>query len=542
MPERANGPAWPAEPEESFDVIIHRLAMMAMKRRWWLFLPTVVVGLGACGVSMMIPNQYRSEATILVTHQQIPERYVTPNSTFDIREALLIMTDAILSRTRLLQIINDFNLYPEARKRLSPEELVELMQKNIEVEPMDKGPDQKEINSFKISFTGPDPLVAQEVTTKLTTLFIQENIRTREDQSTDTTNFLEDRLRDAAADLEKQESQVRDFKMKYLGELPEQQQGNLGILNGLQMQLQSTSTALDRAREQQAYLESLLAQYRDMTPAAVTGPGQPVTDPAESIKAELTRLRSERSDLLARYTEKYPDVVKIEQEIKASEALLATAENRAARHAQESSDTNKPNEVASTDNAAIAQLNSQLQANRIEIQNDLTYEKQLQNQISDYQVRLNAAPVREQQLADLMRNYDLSKKNYDDLLSKKTQSELATTLEIRQQGQQFRIIDQPSLPMKPSGTNHLKVSFGGLAGGLALGLVLAFFVEASNHSLRDEKELKRVFAFPLMIGLPILRTKPEERRRSRRVVLEWLAGATLSLLVCAAEFYIYRRG
>ena len=532
-----------AEQDESLEVMIHKLLHVAIRRRWWLLVPTVVVALGACAASRVLPNRYESVATILVTHQQVPERYVTPNSTYDMREALLIMTDAILSRTQLLQIINEFDLYPQDRKRLAPEELVELIRNNITIEPTGKGTETKDLNSFKISFTGHDPHLAQEVTSKLTTLFIQENLTSREEQSTGTTNFLDDQLQIAAADLKQQESRLRDFKMHYLGELPEQQQGNLAILGGLHAQLQNTMTSINRARQQQVYLESLLSQYRDLAAAGVPAPGAVVVSPSETIKAELARLKNERADLLARYTDKYPDVVKIDEQIKEAEAMLAASmkgsEPTKGETIKESAKSANPPERDAT---TTAQLKSQLEANRLEIQDAITEQKQIESRIAEYQSRLNMTPVREEQLADILRDYDLSKKNYDDLLGKKTQSELATSLEIRQQGAQFRIIDPPSLPMKPSGADHVKISLGGLGAGLALGVALVFLLETKDHSLLDEEELRRVFAFPLMVGVPVLLSKVEQRRRSRVAVLEWLVGTTLCLLVCATEFYVYRRG
>jgi polysaccharide chain length determinant protein (PEP-CTERM system associated) len=416
------------------------------------------------------------------------------------------------------------------------------MRPNITIEPVAKGNQSRELDAFKISFTGADPHLAQAVTSRLTTLIIEENLRSREELSAGTTNFLGDQLETAAVDLKRQASRVRDFKMRYLGELPEQQQGNLEILTGLHMQLQNTMTALGRAREQQVYLESLLSQYQDMTPSAAPALGTAGASPAETIRAELTRLKNQRADLLARYTDRYPDVVKLDGQIKQSEALLAAA-TKAAEGADGGAvkeNSNSPDSVAR--DATTAQVKSQLEANRLEIQNTTADQKQIEERIADYQRRLNMTPVREQELADILRDYNLSKQNYDDLLNKKTQSELATSLERHQQGQQFRIIDPPSLPTKPSNPDHVQISLGGLLAGIAVGVALAFLVEVRDHSLRDEKELSRFFAFPLMVGLPTLLNKVEERRRSRAEVVEWFVGAALCLLVCATEFYVYRRG
>jgi uncharacterized protein involved in exopolysaccharide biosynthesis len=232
----------------------------------------------------------------------------------------------------------------------------------------------------------------------------------------------------------------------------------------------------------------------------------------------------------------------MDQEIKETEAALAALMKRAEPAKSATTKESANSAITPGGNETTAQLKSQLEANRLEIQNAVAEQKQIESRIGEYQSRLNVTPVREQQLADILRDYDLSKKNYDDLLGKKTQSELATSLEKRQQGQQFRIVDQPSLPMKPSGADHVKISLGGIAAGLAIGVALAFLVETRNHSLLDEQELRRIFAFPLMVGVPMLLSKVELRRQSRTAVLEWLAGATLCLLVCATEFYVYRRG
>ena len=530
-----------AQQEENTDITLERVIEVATRRRWWVLVPTTIIALAAALVTFLLPKHYESEATILVEGQQVPERYVTANTTYDIREVLLIMTDTILSRTRLLQIIEEFGLYSKERSHLSPEQLVELMRSNIVIQPTEKGPEPKGLNAFQISFTSDDPHSAQEVTGRLTSLFISENNQSREEQSTDTTKFLSEKLADAEADLKEHNLRVRDFKMKNLGELPEQQSGNLAILTGLHSQLQNSMTALERAREQQAYLQSLLSQYQDIAASGLPVSGSGSASPLDTMRAELIKLQNQRADLLARYTAKYPDVVKIDEQIKETQALLAAASKAPASSPDDTTQAAADPAKSTERDAAMAQLKSQLKANAIEIQNDLADQKAIQSRIEEYQSRINLTPVREQQLTDLERGYELSKKNYDDLMTKKTESELATSLIKRQQGERFRIIDQPSFPSKPSTPARIKTSLGGLLAGLGFGLGLAFFVEARDHSLRTEQDLRRAFTFPVVLGIPRLLTQAEERRRARLVALQWLCGILVCVLLGATEIYVYWR-
>ena len=449
------------------------------------------------------------------------------------------MTDAILSRTQLLHIVDEFHLYPKDRD-LPPEQLVEVMRKNIKIAPLASLTDPKNLNAFTIAFTANDSKTAQTVANKLTALFISESGKSRERQSVDTTEFLAGALDVAAADLKQQESRLREFKMQALGELPEQQQGNLAILAGLHQQLQNTMSNLGRAREQQTYLQSLLSQYETLAAAGEEGTGPTGPTPQETIKAELTRLRNEKTDLLSRYTDKYPDVVRVDQQIRDTEALLAAAKSAPEPPKPETTST-EPVRPTQT-NATTAQVKSQLEANRIEITNNAEEQKRIEASIAEVQRKLNLTPVREQQLSDLLRGYDQSKRHYDDMLNKKTQSELATNLEKRQQGERFNIIDPPNLPEKPISPDHVKISLGGLVAGIIFGAALALLMEAKDHSFYTEQDLRSAFTFPLMLGLPVMWSDVEIKQRSRKKVFEWVFAVVLCLLVCVTEIYVLRRG
>ena len=532
------------EQDVSLDQSLNKVLGIALRRRWWVLITAAVVTVSTCvAASFLLPDRYESKASILVERQEVPDRYVTPNTTVDVREALLSMADAILSQTQLHQIIDEFALYPEERRKGSrPEQLVDLMRSHIKIEPLQKAGEAQNSNVFTISYAGVGPQQAQEVTARLTNLFMKESEKSREEFSKGTTDFLSAKLEAAAEDLKQQESRVREYKMQNLGELPEQQEGNLAALTELHTELQNTMATLAHAREQQAYLQSLLTQYENIaaSQAAISGPGD--TSLRDSLRAELTRLRNEKADLLAQYTAEYPDVVEVSERIKETEALLA-ASTQAPKPTKEGTVAGNTKSVRPVEtNAATAQVKSQLEQNRVEIQNATEEEKQIEARIDEYQRRLNLTPVREGQLADLLRGYDQAKRRYDDLSSKRTESELATSMEIREQAQRFTIIDPPSLPLAPSNPQRVKLSLAGLGLGIALGAALAFLVETMDHSLRTEEELRSTFSFPLLLGVPILLSKIDERRRSRKAGLEWFLGTALCLLICATEYYVYSRG
>ena len=533
------------EPENGLNISISSV-LGAVKRRRWVVLATFsVVTLATIAVLSRIPDRYSSDATLVVVQQQIPERYVTPTTTTSITETLQSIREEVLSRTPLLAIVDEFHLYGAERKRLGPEGLVEVIRKNISIVPIEsQDPVHHDLSAFKLSFIAEDPRLAQEVTSRLTSLFIQENITTRERQATITTNFLKQRQEAARARLAQQEERLRDFKMKYLGELPEQQQGNLAILSGLEAQLQNTMAGVDRARQHRAYLESLLRAYRSLQPgvttiAGISGPVR-VDSPVQTIETELAHLKSDREEALNRYTPAHPDVIALNRKIAQTEALLKAAAAMK-KEPETKSDAGEPPARAGSQteqvDGATAQLRSEMEGNRIEIDNLTKDQKRLEESIADYQKRLNLTPVREQQLADILRDEDILKKDYTDLLSKEMQSQLAGSLEKEQAGQQFRLVDQPSLPTVPVSPKRIPICAGGTVAGVALGLVLAFLLDIRTGAVYSEEDIRQQLKLPLIVGVPILRTPAERRSHRWGTGLEWLAGSGVVMAVLAVVAY-----
>lgn len=537
--------------KERFNEAVESYGALLVRRRWWLVLPFSLISLAMMVGLLLLPDMYTSETVILVEQQRVPEQYVVSNVTSDLRDRLQTLTQQILSRTRLLRIIEEFSLYREDFDRLAPEELVEKMRSNIEIELVGGNTNRGELSAFKVAFSAESPQVAQQVTSQLTSLFIEENLKAREQQSQGTTKFLESQLEIARNELQKQETRLSNFKLRYLGELPEQQAGNLQVLAGLQMQLQNVMGSVNRSQERRVYLESLLSQYRKFREEAdgtvvFEGEGQAPT--LALVEDELARLRNSRAALLARYTPKHPDVIKIEEEIAQAEELKAqlARESKQALEADTTEGEKPETRSASAGDrqaiSSLAQLQSQLESNRIELENLAASEERIKSQIKEYERRLNLTPVREQQLADMLRDYRLSKDNYEDLLQKKMESELATNMERRQQGEQFRVLDPPSLPEKPSSPDRLMLSVVGLLAGMGLAVGLAFVVEMKDQSVRTEKEARKALSIPLVVGIPEVTTKVEDSRRWWVRSAEWLTGTVLILLVAAGEFYMYWRG
>jgi polysaccharide chain length determinant protein (PEP-CTERM system associated) len=516
---------------------LHQVVSLIRRRRWHFLLPLFAGWLLVWGISWFLPSVYRSGTLILVEQPAVPEKLVASNIDNDIQRQLDSISQQILSRTRLVQIIDHLNLYANERKHRSPDDLVEEMRKDIEIE-LSRGDDRK-LSAFNIYYSSRDPKMAQLATSELASLFISENLEQRQERSENTTRFLEDQLDQARQKLAEQEARVREFKDKHIGELPSQTQSNLQILGGLQAQLQAQEDSLNRARQQNTYFESLLGQYRSLERGTKPGEGGPVG--LAAIDKELDRLRAQLADLSSRYTDKHPDVRKTREQIanteRMRERVIADMNNAGSNAAAEgSSATSTPK------SAPVLELESQLKANRTEIANRQAEIRNSQNKIGEYQGRLNRAPVMEQQFTDITRDYEQSKANYDSLLAKKNQSAMATDLEKTQQGEHFRMLDPPNLPVKPDKPNRLKLCALGLVVGLILGGVTAAGSEIIGGKVHTEREIKKIVPFEIFAEIPTLQTAAEQTAERRSALLAGATGAVILFCILAGSAITYLRG
>lgn len=545
------------ETEDQKSYSFGELWAMARRGRWWLLLPLFVCWLAIWGVSWLLPASYQSEALILVEQQKVPEHYVVSNVTEGLQERLQSMTQQILSRGRLQSTIDRFHLYASRaglRKFLQSEDPVEQMRRDIKIEVVQAqvgttpgvGTGRpNELTAFRISYEAGSPELAQQVNSELTSLFINESWRSQQQLSESTTRFLASQLKEASDKLEEQEQLVRAFKAKHLGDLPSQLQSNVEILSGLQSQLQNVQHAIDSAKQQKLYLESQLQQLQ--LAQATVGGGETGMTSLESLQKQLLDLRTRLSDARSRYTEDHPDIVALKRSIAETTAQIKEFESKSSSGEK----TETESAVADKDSAGatlsipsspLMQIRSQLKANDLEIQNDQRQEERIQAEIAAYQARLNLTPATEQELERISRGYEESKANYNSLLQKQNQSQLATSLEERQQGEQFRILDPPSLPDKTKSPNHLFLSLVGLGLGSAVGIVLIALRELTNARIWKTEDLEGAIPARILVRIPHIDTPWEDRLRGQTRWLEVAAVLAIAVVIVAGNLYSFYRG
>jgi polysaccharide chain length determinant protein (PEP-CTERM system associated) len=492
------------------------------RRRWWLVaLPLVPFGVGATLYARSLPTYWMSTAMISVVPQRIPESYVRSTVTIGPQDRLESIKRGILSRTRLEQIILEFNLYPDARRRLSMEDVVERMRAyDLSMAPV-KG------DAFIVSFTANDPRLAQRVTERVAGLFIDENIKQRATLAEASSEFLKSQLEETRKQLETTEKRLEEYRRAHAGELPGQAQANLQGATSARMQLQQLADSINRDRDRRLIVERQLA---DLNEPGSGGSDQSADGsvPSSGVLVELEQATTLLRSLEARYESKHPDVVHqrgivAELEGKAKEELSrpATATPSARVSGSELARRNRVRELR----AEAEGLDRAMATKQIE-------EARLNQLAAEYQRRLEAGPTRESELTALARDYETVSQQYKGLLANSKSAEMSEELERRQGGEQFRLVDPARIPERPVSPNRRRIVAMGVAAGLALGLALAGLLEYRDRSLRSEGDVFATLALPVVAVIPIMPTR-DERRRRRRLALT-LASATVVLVALAA--------
>lgn len=514
-----------------------------IKKRLWLCVgPMVLFGLIAGGVSFSMKDRYRAQTMILVVPQRVPENYVRPAVAESIEQRIASITPQIMSETRLERIITELDLYPDVRRKKGGlQALVEDLRSDINVEII-RG------DLFRVTYSGDNPYKVMQVTQRLASLFVEENLKDREQLAVGTNRFLESQLDNTRRQLEEQERKVQDYRQSHAGELPTQLGATLQVLQTASFQFQSGEEALARERDRRLELERTLAELTegdahakasakktegsqaDNSPVPPVVPDvtsdTPAPPVARDLGGKLAQLRQYQLQLAAlelRLKPDHPDVIILKRKISDLEKSTGLASSSSSADAPSAEEL--PDSATIVRNARITQVRAQLINADREIARRTADQEKLKLQIVMLQQRVDAQPAREAELIALTRDYETLKGTYTTLLAKKEESGIAANLEREQVSQQFKTLDPARLPERPYGPPRTLINLVGVGAGLALGLGLTVLLELRDQSFRSAAEIVPVLSLPVLASVPSIVTA-SERRRARR-----MAVAVITLLV-----------
>ena len=470
--------------------------------RKWIVLAIFFTCVGGGGILCVVwPESYRSSTLILVESQKIPEDYVKTLIGSSIEERLNSIQQQVMSRTLLTQMIQEFDLYPDAVRQGGNEAVIERLRKDIRVTTSTTHSARGGVDAFAISFAHQNPQLAMKVTAKLASQFIDENLRSREQLVEGASEFIEQELAMAKERLEAQERSLTLFKTKYMGELPEQVPANLSALDRLSLQHGTTLDALQRAADRLSLIEKTFKEYEALgstTAGAMHGPGGAVV--MDSPLLRLKELEKTLTTLAAEYKDNYPDIIALKQEIQVLKAQIG----KTARENKESDKATIVTKETKPIDAYLRELGRQREESKLEIASLKERLIRLKDQMKEYEARVEKAPAREQELMLLNRDYSNLKENYRSLMDKKLNARLSENLEKRQKGEQFRILDQANLPQKPETPDRLKIMLLALALGCGLGVGGVVALESFRPVFRRSDDVESLLQLRVLASIPNL--------------------------------------
>ena len=501
---------------------LDRLRAVWTRRKWLGIISFVMPLAAAVTLVMALPNVFSSSATVLIEGQQVPENFVKSTVTSQIETRLQTMSQEILSRPRLEALVTRLGLYPDIRKD-TPEgrgmdEAIDRIRRDVKLELQEGSAStayRKITVAFALSFRGGDPQKVALVANNLASAFVEENLKVREQYATGTTNFLRAQVAEAKKRLDEQERQVGALRARYQGELPQQMQANLARLEQMGNQLRLNNDNQVRLAERRDALAAQLAQAR-----AESG--------NEPDDVRLQRLKGELATLRVKYTDLWPDIIRLKDEISTLEKSLAAPKPK------------KPVEDIPLSPQAL-RIQEALKSAETEVALLKAEDQRLRRDIAAYQERIENAPKREQEFTDLTRDYESSKETYYSLLKRYDEAQIGESMEQRQKGEQFRILEPAAPSYTPAAPNRLRLLLLSVALAGALGVGAMFVAEILDSSFHSVNELRAFSTLPVLVAIPRIVTEGDARRKRNRFRLA-TAGVLAGLVLCTGASFLIASG
>lgn len=492
----------------------------AWRRRWIILLPLVVIAAGTMVYVRGLPDRYNSYATLLIVPQRIPEKYVGSAVTTRIDERVRAISQEIMSRTRLESIVQEFNLYPEERKAMVMEDVVDMMRWR------DIGLDTRAASagSFTVSYSYSEPRTAQQVAARLASLFIQENTQDRAVLAELTDEFLGSQLQEAERQLKERERQLSDYKRAHPGMMPTQVESNQNAIQNAQLQMKAVQESITRDRERQLTIQRQLADLT-LQASMAPPPDTSASQAPQSAAQQLDKAREAMKQLRMRMTADHPDIKALTRQIKDLEQKAAVE----ASQAPLSGPVGSVSPAEASRAARIADLQAEEASLGKRIAQNQDAERELLGSMSAYRGRLESAPNVEIELTNMTRDYSTLLAQYQSLLAKSQDAKVSANLERRQIGEQFKLIDSARVPQRPTSPDRFRMNMMGALGGLMLGLGFAALLEYRDTSLRTDDDVLVALALPVLAIVPTMSTELERQRKKRQK--RWVASSGAAALV-----------
>jgi len=509
-----------------------------LRRKWVIVFSFLFILLGASVYCVVTPESYKSSTTILIIPQSVPQDYVRSTVSINVGQQLATIRQQVMSRTTLTKVMEELRLFERERKNLSAEEVVEMMRKRIEIVVV-QGRDKSSSDAFTLSFVHENRQSAMHAAARLASFFIDENLKTREQQAVGTSEFLDSQLKETKAGLEGLEAKVKEYKMRFMGELPQQMEANLRILTGLQERLRSNDAAIQTREDRKSFLESQLHQLERSIQAAATENGTlaaaPPEDQEQALRGQLTRKKAILAEVSGKYTPRHPTVLSTKAEVAELEKRIAELQRSepAPEDGKPKADPLRTAAASSQAGNEFRSLQGQLGAIKVELAALQREKKEIAKSVTAVERKIEQSPRREQEMISLIRDYENQKRSYDDLLKKKLEADVSQNLEKRQKGTQFQILDPANLPEEPFRPDRKKVMGISLLLALAVGFGGSIFLEAKDLALRDVRDFKHLYKVPILGFIPIVPDREYQRAAAvrRAAVIGGLVTFTLALSV-----------
>jgi uncharacterized protein involved in exopolysaccharide biosynthesis len=551
--------------------------LIGFLRRRWLAMALVALALAIVGLPIVftLPPVYRSTATILIEEQEIPRDLVRSTITSYADERIQVIGQRVMTRATLIPIVEKFDLYPNERRYASNEDILERMRRDIRVEPVSADITDRRsgfrgaaVIAFRLSYSNPTPAKAQQVANELVSLYLNENIRSRQQRVGETQTFLADEATRVGKEISEIEARLAQFKRENAGRLPELLSMNMQLRDRAEQELDEIDRRTRTLEERKIYLESQVLVMRDATPPGATNADRAL-DPKERLRVASNQLAS----LEGVYGESHPDVVRLRREVAAlqkstgatqagtdkqkleearaelkrlserygpahpdiarQKRIVASLEDAAARPAPK-----KPAEPASS-NPGVVSLQVQVQAANQELKDLRARRAEVVARMGQYNASIRDTPGVEQAYRDLVRDHENATRKYQDLRSKQMEAQVAVELEKDRKGERFSLIEPPQFPEKAVEPNRRKLLALATVGSLGSGVGAAVLLENLNRSVTSPSALGRLLESPVIGVVPRVVDEAERARRRRRWLIGLAALVGVAILALIATHFLY---